>query len=151
MKTIEEEIANKAGSYILILSNKQRREIKVGKLATLSLDKGYYIYVGSALGPGGVQARVKRHSKKDKKDHWHIDYLRSVTDLVSIWYLYSEDRFEHQFAELFQKNDKIAVPLAGFGASDCACAAHLFYSKEKPKFDKYKHDLEAEKLFRFRV
>ena len=39
--------------------------------------KGYYVYVGSAMGSGGVAARLKHHSKISKKLHWHLEYLQS--------------------------------------------------------------------------
>jgi len=42
----------------------------------LDLLPGYYIYIGSAFGPGGVRARMLRHLRADKPKHWHIDYLR---------------------------------------------------------------------------
>jgi Uri superfamily endonuclease len=29
----------------------------------LQLQRGFYVYVGSALGPGGVRARVAHHQK----------------------------------------------------------------------------------------
>ena len=135
-------IDKEPGNYILVLYNDEEQEVEVGKLATLDLQPGYYLYVGSALGPGGVQARVNRHSQKNKKNHWHIDYLRAVTNLVSIWYVYSEERYEHHFAELLETDDNMSVPLLGFGASDCNCQAHLFYSRQKPNFSYYQQQLE---------
>ncbi len=36
-------------------------------------EKGYYVYVGSALGT--LSRRVHRHELKNKKLHWHIDYI----------------------------------------------------------------------------
>lgn len=141
-----EEVDKEAGSYVLILYNEVEEEIKIGKLDSIDLKEGYYIYVGSALGPGGVQARVKRHNQEHKKSHWHIDYLRAKTDLAAVWYLYSTERFEHQLAQLFA--ERSTVPLAGFGSSDCNCQAHLFYSGEEPKFSYYEEELEEVNLYK---
>ena len=141
---ITNTIKKETGNYILVLYNEQPQKIEVGKLGTVKLKKGYYLYVGSALGPGGVQARVKRHSQQHKKMHWHIDYLRKVTTLEEIWYLYSNKRYEHYFADLFQQTESMSVPLVGFGASDCNCQAHLFYSQQCPKFITYKQNITAD-------
>ena len=61
------------GVYVLIIHLSQERDIVVGKLGELSFKKGYYAYVGSAL--GGLEGRIKRHFRKEKKAHWHIDYF----------------------------------------------------------------------------
>ena len=140
---LADNLDNKAGSYILILNNKEKETITVGQLGEFDFKAGYYIYVGSALGPGGVQSRVKRHSKKDKKSHWHIDYLRAKTELIEVWCLYSNSRYEHQFAKVLEKFKNIEIPISGFGASDCDCQAHLFFSSHLPSFAKFKDKLNS--------
>lgn len=143
-ESITANIEKEPGNYVLVLYNKQQQTIEVGKLGIIELKQGYYLYVGSALGPGGVQARVNRHSQQNKKMHWHIDYLRAVTTLKEIWYLYSKQRYEHYLAELLQQTKIMSVPLMGFGASDCDCQTHLFYSEQKPNFVNYKENLSEE-------
>ena len=140
---LTDKLDNKAGSYLLILKNKEQQTVTVGQLGEYDFKEGYYIYVGSALGPGGVESRVKRHSKKNKKLHWHIDYLRAVTDLVEVWYLYSNSRYEHQFADLLEQFENIEIPISDFGASDCKCQAHLFFSSNLPSFAKFKEKLNS--------
>ncbi len=49
------------GSYILILHLNRPERIAVGKLGKCSFPAGYYTYVGSALGPGGLASRLKHH------------------------------------------------------------------------------------------
>ncbi|MFQ5579314.1 MAG: DUF123 domain-containing protein [Nitrospiria bacterium] len=49
------------GTYALILQSRSEARGQVGRLGQINLKPGYYIYVGSAFGPGGVQARVSRH------------------------------------------------------------------------------------------
>ena len=41
----------KPGSYALILSTSTEAVIRVGRLGNLQLQPGFYVYVGSALGP----------------------------------------------------------------------------------------------------
>jgi Uri superfamily endonuclease len=65
-----------AGTYALILRSHSKATTQVGRWGRINLETGYYIYIGSAFGPGGVRARVSRHFRKEKRKHWHIDYLR---------------------------------------------------------------------------
>ena len=56
------------GSYILLIKLTEEKEIAVGGWQSIPFRDGYYAYVGSAM--GGLQARIKRHLKRDKKLHW---------------------------------------------------------------------------------
>lgn len=119
------------GTYVLILRSEMTASVAAGRWGQLEIVPGYYAYVGSALGPGGLLARVSRHGRPGKKMHWHIDYLRRHTRLVSVWYCHSRSRLEHEWAGLISGFAK-TTPIAGFGCSDCACRSHLFYSAEMP-------------------
>ena len=66
------------GTYVLVQRFSKRLEISVGKLGVLEAQPGFYVYVGSALGPGGLAARVGRHCRREKILRWHVDYLRST-------------------------------------------------------------------------
>lgn len=57
------------GTYCLIIEIKEKSTIKVGALGIIKFEKGYYIYVGSAM--NSLVSRIKRHMKDDKKLHWH--------------------------------------------------------------------------------
>jgi Uri superfamily endonuclease len=70
------------GTYALLLRARVEQAIEVGALGTLSVRPGTYVYVGSAFGPGGLSARVRRHADGTGTLHWHVDYLRAVTTLV---------------------------------------------------------------------
>ena len=61
--------------------------------------RGYYAYVGSAFGPGGLAARLKQHRSISANPHWHIDYLRRAAALVDSWISAEPDRTEHAWAE----------------------------------------------------
>jgi len=127
-------MTNKAsvpGTYLLLLECDQKTSLQVGKLGCMMTVPGYYIYVGSAFGPGGIRARIRHHQKKGSRPHWHIDYLRSVARLIDGWCVYG-CRYEHEWAQALMSIEKTRIPLQGFGASDCHCTTHLFYFKRKP-------------------
>jgi Uri superfamily endonuclease len=56
-----------------------RRRVRgrLGRSRTFVLPAGDYLYVGSALGPGGLAARIGRHLAREKALHWDIDFLLS--------------------------------------------------------------------------
>lgn len=119
--------ALKKGSYIIALYLKTSKNIQIGKLGTFHFQKGYHAYVGSALGPGGLSARLNHHLKITNKPHWHIDYLRKETIIKEIWVSEQEDRLEHIWAEKLKGQKNASIPVPGFGSSDCRCATHLVY------------------------
>ena len=121
------------GTYALILRSRLTRETQVGRWGLLNIKPGYYIYVGSAFGPGGVQARVVRHCSETKSKHWHIDYLSELVDPVGAWYSYGPKQVEHQWAKTLCSMENMFA-IKGFGCSDCRCYSHLFTTARKPEF-----------------
>ncbi len=119
------------GSYAVILRNKNRKTIRVGIHKELFIEPGYYVYLGSAFGPGGIRARVGRHSRCDKPRRWHIDYVREHMAFHDAWYSHRPVNQEHRWARLL-KSQAGFVPLAGIGCSDCDCETHLFFSHNPP-------------------
>ena len=115
------------GTYALVLSAGISSSVEIGKLGTLALMPGIYLYIGSAFGPGGLRARVAHHRKIATRPHWHIDYLRPKTSLENAWYSCDADKREHLWAEVVGEMHGATVLLRRFGASDCSCVAHLFY------------------------
>lgn len=101
--------------------------IQVGRLGRLHLRAGTYLYVGSALGPGGLRARVARHLRPYKRLHWHIDYLLQVSRAKRLFLAYGRQRLEHAWARQLCRQPQAELPLSGFGASDCGCPAHLVH------------------------
>ena len=96
--------------------------IEVGSLGMLNFKPGIYKYTGSAK--KNLNSRLQRHLTKDKKSHWHIDYLTSHPDIIII----QVKRFETKECQLNQQtNGKIPHP--GFGSTDCRqhCGSHLKY------------------------
>jgi Uri superfamily endonuclease len=120
------------GTYTLVFRSTATRNIRIGRLGTLPLRPGYYIYLGSAFGPGGTRARTARHLKKSTAKRWHIDYLKPRVELIEIWYTHDPVRREHDWANALIAQPLFSAPLPGFGSSDCKCLTHLLYSRSKP-------------------
>ena len=120
------------GIYILLFSGRSA-EVRVGSLNVLPFAQGYYAYIGSALGPGGL-ARVSRHIRlaraQDRTPRWHVDYL--LTDprfrLIRVYCGYTTERLECPLAQAL-----VLPVIPGFGSSDCRCAGHLFSSPADPE------------------
>ena len=66
------------GAYVLILNLVQEVHLDRPRHAARALSPGWYIYAGSARGPGGIRARLARHFREEKRIHWHIDQLTSA-------------------------------------------------------------------------
>lgn len=116
-----------AGTYALCLRLTEQRSITVGSLGPVAFASGVYVYVGSAFGPGGLRARLRRHLRGSDTRHWHIDYLRAVARPCGVWYTTGERRLECVWSQALAEVPGMHVPVAGFGASDCeaGCEAHL--------------------------
>jgi len=121
------------GTYALILKCDSRARVQVGRLGEIELRPGYYIYIGSAFGPGGVRGRVSRHFREPKTKHWHIDYLREHASPVGVWYSYEPEHLEHLWAQTLHEASGF-FPIQGFGCSDCKCDSHLFHTSRFPDF-----------------
>lgn len=134
---------NRPGSYALILYADKPFDIRVGKLGLFSGNRGSYVYCGSAFGPGGVAARVRHHRTVARRPHWHIDYLRRVTDVVDIWFCHDPVNREHDWTRLFAACDAALLPVPGFGASDCRCTSHLVALDSIPLLRDFQQNLLA--------
>jgi Uri superfamily endonuclease len=117
------------GTYVLVLSSRSTDLIQIGRLGALQLQSGFYVYAGSALGPGGVRARLAHHLKLSRRPHWHIDYLRLHTRVEDIWYRLDTRRFEHVWAKRIGLAAGASVPLVGLGSTDCCSESHLFFEQ----------------------
>jgi Uri superfamily endonuclease len=126
---------------MLIMYLAEARTIAVGKLGTFEFPAGWYAYAGSALGPGGLAARLAHHQRRNKTFHWHIDYLLEHADLVEIWWAIEYKRKECVWASALRSIPGARVPVANFGASDCRCLAHLVYLDQRPAFTAFSRAL----------
>jgi Uri superfamily endonuclease len=119
------------GIYCLVLRT-TGCTTRVGALGELAFRKGWYVYVGSALGPGGL-LRLQRHialaKSKDKKPKWHIDYLTTHPGF-SLQYSVSAGTKSPLECQLAAGLGLPGVP--SFGCSDCSCATHLMFRDRDP-------------------
>jgi len=126
-KLIEGEAVD-GGSYMMIMRLPRARVIEAGGLGRVRLERGFYIYVGSAR--RNLTARVARHKRKRKRMRWHVDYLRDVCDVSAALPVRTRDDIECELAGAVA--GLYPAPVPGFGSSDCRCASHLFHSREDP-------------------
>jgi len=139
------------GTYVLVMSLDRHAAIRVGRLGTARFRPGFYAYVGSALGPGGIAARVGRHARGGGAVHWHIDYLRRVAPVQEAWYTTGHVRREHAWARALETLSR-GPSIAGFGASDCRCSSHLVYFGRPPEIADFRRAVRGSgsKRARFR-
>jgi Uri superfamily endonuclease len=115
------------GTYILTMKLENAVEIAIGKLGRFTFPAGHYLYFGSAM--NGLHARITRHLRKDKKLHWHIDYLLQKATIIEIFCVESEERLECRLCLEATKLPGANIPVKGLGSSDCRCTSHLLYFK----------------------
>ena len=110
------------GIYLLVIRLDRPVRTNVGSLGRISFTPGYYVYVGSAQ--NSLEARIRRHLRKKKKHHWHIDYLLDFGQIVKIIvYPGLGKSWESRVANLLARRYK---PVPGFGSSDTDDVSHLF-------------------------
>jgi Uri superfamily endonuclease len=120
------------GIYCLVFRNTSC-PVQVGALGEIAFQSGWHIYVGSALGSGGLQ-RLRRHisiaRSHDKQPKWHIDYLLTSPCFSLVYAVFSvtADRLECRLARELNEG---GIPM--FGCSDCSCTSHLLYRQGDPK------------------
>ncbi len=116
------------GTYLLYFTIEEPLHISMGRLGEHILKPGSYAYVGSAFGPGGLDARLRHHLRREKRTHWHIDHLTAKVPLAGViavpW-----ARLESRWAERLCHHPAASMPISGFGAGDAKsgeCKTHLF-------------------------
>lgn len=124
------------GTYILTMELKKNQAMNVGSLGKIELPKGYYYYVGSALGKFvNLENRIKRHKKlnNEKKGnlHWHIDYflVNLSVEIVNIDKIIVGRRLECEVSD--KLSDFASESIPNFGSSDCNCRSHFHYFENK--------------------
>ncbi|MDP6607348.1 MAG: GIY-YIG nuclease family protein [Dehalococcoidia bacterium] len=115
------------GAYVLLFGLAQDEEIEVGRLGTVRFQRGHYGYVGSAMGSGGLDARIARHLRAEKNCHWHIDHLLARASVSGALELETVTRIECALSDALDRGKASTTPVRGFGSSDCRCRSHLRY------------------------
>lgn len=120
-----ERLPSAPGTYCLWLRLDEPLRVTVGRLGERTLSPGLVGYVGSALGSGGLRARVGRHLRAEKPARWHIDWLTARVPVRAVWLRTGRERLECAWSAALLALPGAVVAWGGFGASDCACASHL--------------------------
>ncbi|MCG1002736.1 MULTISPECIES: DUF123 domain-containing protein [Halobacterium] len=120
------------GTYTLLVELAAPATVAFGAKGEYDLDAGWYAYTGSAFGAGGL-GRVERHRRLARGEsdtrHWHVDYLLGhPAASVDAVYVTEHEDVECETARAL--NDAGGA-VAGLGASDCGCVAHLAYSSQR--------------------
>jgi len=153
------------GSYCLVVYvNKNELNLRIGKLGKLKFRRGYYFYVGSAMGlensAASLENRIKRYTKiklnnnnfqkfkndnninhfynienkKSPKIHWHIDFLLK-SEFTTIIKIYLIPSTQKLECEIAKFLFNLCDNfIERFGCSDCKCDSHLFYFKDLKNF-----------------
>ena len=117
-------IEAKPGAYLLLLGLAEPRQIGLRGRVGGKLKVGWYVYCGSAKGPGGMKARLGRHFRPDKQQRWHVDIL--TDELAMVAALPQADGAECDLVDCLLSSSTFEVAIAGFGSSDCRrCISHL--------------------------
>ena len=118
------------GTYLLLVKIDEKN-LSVGSLGTISFKPGWYAYVGSAFGPGGLK-RIQRHKRVAKQGdvkHWHIDYILPEAIMMD------EKTYPGKDIECELPKEIDGMPIRGFGCSDCDCDSHLYYVGKTKRID----------------
>lgn len=119
-----------AGAYVLLIETASPLPIRLPQNDVSVLAPSTYLYVGSANGPGGIKARLRRHFRPNKKIHWHVDQLTTRSALVEALAVIGGN--ECRLGEVLLASGCYQVALAGFGSSDCrTCSSHLLQPVRK--------------------
>ena len=66
------ELPEAKGTYVLIVFVPRMRRLEIGRLGSYDIIPGFYAYVRSALGAGGLRARIQHHLESVAEPHWHF-------------------------------------------------------------------------------
>jgi Uri superfamily endonuclease len=131
------------GTYSILLKCSERFRLKLGCLGYVIVERGHYIYTGSALGKGStsLEGRINRHRRRSKVVRWHIDCLtkRCEIQIEGSVYVCSRARLECTINEAVLEHLHGYPILRHAGASDCRCPAHLVFVTEPRDGDLINH------------
>jgi Uri superfamily endonuclease len=115
--------------YVVLTRVPRRSTVAVGSLGAVTLERGWYAYVGSAL--RAREARVARHLARRKRLRWHADYLFAAFPAERAW-LVDGAAGECEFAGALAGLPGAERRPPRFGAGDCRCAGHLVRLPRRP-------------------
>ncbi|MFO0806751.1 MAG: GIY-YIG nuclease family protein [Gemmataceae bacterium] len=134
-----------SGTYIAFyyLARPVKR-FRIGALGTFDFPAGYYAYVGTAFGGGGVKKRTERHRTRISNARWNIDYLKRHCKPVALWWTHDRAKVEFHWAEILGSMPGRSFPAPRFGAADNDKAeAHLVRFAKMPSFADFRRRVET--------
>jgi Uri superfamily endonuclease len=117
-------LPRESGAYLLLAHLPSDTALEIPRFAGCALPAGWYLYAGSACGPGGIAARTGRHLRSGKSVRWHIDHLTNAANRLVAAEV--PKLSECEIVAGLTRAPGIASPITGFGSSDCRiCETHL--------------------------
>lgn len=99
------------------------------------MQPGYYIYVGSAFGPGGF-TYVWDDTCVRRRNCAGTSIICASLRSGRVWWTCDPVRRECEWASKLRELPGAVVPMAGFGWSDCGCESHLVWVNTTVEFGK---------------
>ena len=115
--------------YIILTRVPRRTTVAIGALGTVTLDRGWYAYIGSAA--RARDARVARHLAAEKPLRWHADHLFTAFPAQRAW-LVDGASGECELAGALAALPGTERGPHRFGAGDCRCSGHLVRFARRP-------------------
>jgi Uri superfamily endonuclease len=129
------------GTYIVVLTLEVATHFPVvGKFfRDVTLPPGFYTYIGSAFGSGGVWARVAHHVRHAIRPKWNLDFVRPAMAVEEVWFTFDNIKRECTWAKLVHSVLRGNVVVPRFGSWDCyqttqRCPTHFFHFDRLPSF-----------------
>ena len=112
------------GAYLLLMTIARPLSLGIRTLGPVVVAPGWYVYAGNARGRGGIRGRVKRHLRRGKPPHWHVDRLtEAARAMVAIAFAGGD---ECALIQALLARPRFHADIPGFGSTDCrVCPAHL--------------------------
>lgn len=121
------------GVYTLIIRLLRPCKASVTKHMPVVVDRGLYLYTGSASGRGStsLEGRIGRHLRREKKEFWHVDRILACKSahVVSVVYAVTTNKAECRVNAALLKHTNIRAPFRGLGSSDCRCESHFLEAR----------------------
>jgi len=118
------------GTYLLFLKVERDTFVK-SKSKEWYIKAGLYVYVGSAF--NNLEKRIERHLKKEKKKHWHIDFLLEKAQVVKVLKIISDERLEERISKYFCQLYQV---IPKFGSTDLKTCGNLFKIEDLDSVEK---------------
>lgn len=112
------------GAYVLAIRIDRATEFALNGRAPVLMEPGWLVYAGSARGPGGMRARLRRHLSRNKSLHWHVDRLTlAAGEVVAVP---QSAASECGIIDSLLQSPNFDIAVRGFGNTDCRiCETHL--------------------------